>query len=135
VRKILIVLVLLSFITVFAQSNNVDSPNVYYVNVPIERIYATNEGYIIQFLKDSRSLGTVGIPLEWFSGAAGKADIVRLPSATNWPSLSIFYVDGEFSHVRIYIHTNRNHRTWGTIPQGTDVSGFFGDRQTLYIEY
>jgi len=158
-KKLIIALVLLAVLSpLFAQNNKEELPNLYYINVPVEKIYPSGKGYIIQYLKNTGIMGTVGIPNEWFiyskntggqpeSGtaaaslqyvAAGKAEIVTLPSGRNWPTLTVFYKDGEFSHIRLYVHRDKSHSTWGNIPQGSDVSRysrFFEDTETLKIEY
>jgi len=136
-KKYLIAIVLLALISpffVFAQNNSGDDSKVYYVNVPVEKIYPTNNGYVIYY-RTQTGITTVGLPYSWFNEAAGKADLVRLPPGTNMPSMSVFYRDGEFSHVRVYIHRNRNHFTWGSIPQGIDTSRFFTDEDTLKIKF
>jgi len=136
-KKLVIVLIFLAIISpVFAQNNSGNDSNMYVINVPIEKIYPSSMGYIIQFRKNSSlSIGTVGIPNEWFINAAGKAEFIRLPSGANWPSMSVFYTDGEFSHVRLYVHRLKSHQTWGNVPQGMDVSKNFKNPDTLEIEF
>ncbi|MCL2802056.1 MAG: hypothetical protein FWD28_09895 [Treponema sp.] len=134
-KKLIIVLILLALITpVFAQSNSENQDRMYYINVPVERIFPTSTGYIIQY-RSSTILSTVGIPNEWFSDSAGSAEIIRLPTGADWPTMSVFYRNGEFSHVRLYVHRVKSHWTWGSIPQGTDVSRFFTDRDSFKINY
>ena len=135
-KKLIIILVFLAVITpVFAQNSSDDSTTMYYINVPVERIYSCNEGYIVQYRTSTNRYSTIGIPNEWFVGAAGKADIVRLPPGTNWPTMSVFFQDGEFSHVRLYVHRSRSHLTWGIIPQGTDVSRYFEDKDSFDFQF
>jgi hypothetical protein len=135
-KKLIIVLFLIALITpAFAQNRASELPRLYYINVPIERIIPSSEGYIIQYRNSSSVVSTIGIPIEWFNDAGGKADIVRLTLASDWPSMSVFYSDGEFSHVRLYVHRAASHLTWGNIPMGTDVARFFGDRQSFNIQH
>jgi len=135
-KKLIFVLVLFALIIpVFAQSNSSELPRVYYTNVPVERVIPTTQGYIIQYRSTSSIIATIGIPIDWFQSAASKADIVQLVSGHDWPSMSVFYKDGEFSHVRLYVHRSKAHTTWGSVPQGTDVSRFFGDGESFNIQY
>jgi len=143
-KKIIIVLVFLALISpVFAQQeeerpdrraadpfyaiNNTRNreENFYYFNVSVEKIYPVKEGYIVQYLSvSSPDIATIGIPNEWLTNAAGRAEIITIP-ASDWPTMTVFYVDGKFSHVRLYVHPAKSHLTWGNIPQGANVSKFF----------
>jgi hypothetical protein len=156
-KRFIFVLVVLAVVSpAFAQNNSNEINNIYCVNVLVERIYPSSQGYIVQYLRSTGGVGTVGIPNEWFmdihsaedqamSGtaavslqyiAAGKAEIMNLPPGRDWPSMSVFYVDGKFNHIRLYVHRNKSHQTWSNIPQGTDVSRFFSeDRETLNIKF
>ncbi|MCL2440661.1 MAG: hypothetical protein FWD14_02885 [Treponema sp.] len=135
-KKLFFALILIALITpVFAQNNSGNQDRIYYINVPVERIFPTSSGYVIQYRSSSSVLATIGIPVEWFTDAGGSAEMVRLPAASDWPTMSVFYRNGEFSHVRLYVHRVKGHRTWGTIPQGTDVSRFFTDKESFKIEH
>ena len=133
-KKLIVLLFLLALIIpVFAQSNANELPRLYYINVPVERIIPTSQGYIIQYRSSSAIIGTIGIPIEWFSDAGGRAEKRQLESPRAWPTMSIFYSDGVFSHVRLYTHRSKAHQTWGNIPQGTDVSRFFINAESFDI--
>ena len=154
-RFILVLVVLMLVSPIFAQNNSDEVNNMYYINVRVERIYPSSQGYVIQYLRSTGGLSTVGIPNEWFvdthnSGdqaagaaavslqytAAGRAEIMNLPAGRDWPSMSVFYVNGKFSHVRLYVHRNKSHPTWSNIPQGMDVSRFFSeDGESLNIQF
>ena len=134
-KKLIIAVIFFALISpVFAQNNSNNNTDMYYVNVSLEKIYPTNQGYVIMY-RTQRGFSTVGIPNRWFTDPAGRADLVRLPTGSDWPTMSIFYVDGEFSHVRLYVHAHRGHRTWGNISQGTNVSRFFPEGDTLDIRF
>jgi len=121
------------FITpVFAQD---DTGSMYYHNVTLEKIYLAGTGYVVQYRKGINGLGTIGIPYDWFTAAGGKAEILYLPAGRNWPSMSVFYKDGEFSYVRLYVHKSKAHWTWGVVPLGSDVSAYFKEPDIFRIEY
>jgi len=107
----------------------------YYINVSVERVYPTKEGYVVQYLCPTSTIATIGIPNEWFSNAAGKAEITKLPFASDWPTMTVFYIDGKFSHVRLYVHPAKSHTTWGSLPQGVDVSKYFSDKDNFKLEF
>ena len=136
-KKIIITLTAVIFlaavIPVFAENIVSENTNTYAINFTVEKIFPSNQGYIVQY-RTQRGFHTVGIPNAWFFEAAGRGDKVILPRGPNWPSMSVFYNDGEFSHVRLYVHAHKTHQTWGNIPMGTDVSSFFAE-DTLDIQF
>ena len=134
-KKLIIALVFFALLSpLFAQAKNKKTEDVYYKNVPVERIIPTNTGYVILYRGSSNALAVIGIPNEWFSDAAGCAEMVRLADGGDWPSMSVFYKNGDFSHVRLYIHKVRGHHTWGNIPYGTDVSKYFVDKNDFKVQ-
>jgi hypothetical protein len=136
-KKLIVVLILLALaLPVFAQaqSSSGGDSNMYYYSVTVERIYPSNEGYIVQYRRNNNLIGVIGIPNEWFSDAAGRAEMIRLPFGKNWPTMSVFYINGEFSHVRLYVHRVKSHQTWGMISQTSDVSSYFTDRESFNFQ-
>ncbi|GHV94516.1 hypothetical protein AGMMS50293_08360 [Spirochaetia bacterium] len=139
-KKLIIGLVFLAALvfgsSLFAQQISPEnSSDYYYVNVKIEKIYPSKLGYIIQYRKGANEMGRVAIPNEWFTFAGSKAELIKLPHGPNWPSLTVYYKEGEFSHVRLYIHWSKAHTTWGNVPQNVDVSEYFKDTENINIEY
>jgi hypothetical protein len=107
----------------------------YYVNVPLEKVYIGREGYVVMYRKGVNNLAKAYIPYEWFNAAAGKGELVTLPRGTNWPSLTIFYKSGEFSHIRLYIHRERGHTSWGIVPANANLSEHFKDVESIELEF
>jgi len=154
-KKIIIVLIFLALISsLFAQEeerrerdrnpadpfyaiNNTRNreENFYYINVSVEKVYPTKQGYVVQYLCPSSTIAIVGVPNEWLANAAGRAEIVTLPSASDWPTMTVFFVDGKFSHLRLYVHPAKSHLTWGNVPQGADVSKFFTDADSFNLQF
>ncbi|MCL2210128.1 MAG: hypothetical protein FWC19_09180 [Treponema sp.] len=116
---------------VFAQ----DSGEMYYHNVTIEKIYLSGQGYVVQYRKGVNNLGTIGIPYEWFTAAGGKAEVLKLPPGLDWPSMSVFYKNGEFNYVRLYVHRSKAHWSWAVVPLGADVSKHFENLDDFKIDY
>ncbi|MCL2066822.1 MAG: hypothetical protein FWG99_05100 [Treponema sp.] len=141
-KKLVIVLIILIgmaiCLPVFAQDssdNRYSDTDIYYVNIPVEKIYTTSYGYIVLYRKGVNQIGRVAIPNEWFMLSAGKSEIITLPRGKNWPSMSVFYKDGEFSHVRLYVHRVKSHETWGNLSIVADVRGMFEGVETLQLEF
>jgi hypothetical protein len=137
-KKLIIILFFMALITpVFAQNNsgNNITSDIYYYNVSVERVYPTGDGYIVQYRKGLNQIGVIGIPNEWFTESGGKAELMKMPPGSTWPTMSIFYKAGKFSHVRLYVHNKRGHSSWGNLPQGTDVARYFKDADSFRIEF
>jgi hypothetical protein len=107
----------------YAQNRDQES-EYYYVSTPIEKIYMHNSGYMVTYLKGFQLVRTF-IPYEWFTDPTGKADLISLGTGRVWPNLTVYYRNGEFSHVRLYIRRDRGHETWGTVPQSADMDQYF----------
>ncbi|MDR2135404.1 MAG: hypothetical protein LBO76_02195 [Treponema sp.] len=119
--------------SLFAQSIPQDKESEYfYYNTPIERIYPYRRGYVIKYRKGTRELGTAYIPREWFDEAGGRGELINLAPGPAWPSLTIYYRSGEFSHVRLYIHRNKSHQSWGNIPAGVNLDEHFDNIDENY---
>ncbi|MDR1175678.1 MAG: hypothetical protein LBK83_09460 [Treponema sp.] len=112
----------------FAQNIPEDRQSEYfYYNIPIERIYPYRKGYVIRYRKGTREMGTAYLPREWFNTAGGKGEIINLGPGPSWPYLTVYYHSGEFSHVRLYVRSNRSHESWGNIPSGVNLDEHFDD--------
>ena len=123
---------------IFAQTQNRQPENdseFYYKNVSLEKIYPYRNGYVVQYRRGINGIGRAYLPMAWFTDSAGKGEIVTLPAGTAWPSLSVYYKNGEFSHVRLYIHHSSSHQTWGTIPQNVNIDDRFEGVEELNLQY
>ncbi|MCL2197136.1 MAG: hypothetical protein FWB77_05925 [Treponema sp.] len=135
-KKLVIVLLFIILVApVFSQVINNNDEKFYCINVSVEKIYPSHDGYIVQYRAGSAHTVTIGIPNQWFTDAASSAELVKLPLASDWPTMSVFYKEGEFSHLRIYVHPAKSHWTWGSIPMGTDVSRFFIDKESFKLKF
>lgn len=109
-----------------------------FVNVFIERIYSHRLGYIVIYRIGPRpqQLASVFIPVEWFTEPSPRAE--RLMIANNsrdWPSMSVFTRNGEFSHVRLRVRRNRAHETWGMVPQIANIDEHFQGIEEIRLRF
>ncbi|MDR1858080.1 MAG: hypothetical protein LBQ69_01270 [Treponema sp.] len=131
------------FIAVFAAGSPVfaqkipeeHSSEFYYVSVTVEKVWPYRAGYIVQYRKGPYSYGRVYLPMDWFTDAASKGEIINLPPGTSWPTLSVYYKNGEFSHVRLYVHRMRTHQTWGNVPLNVNIDSEFENIETIDIKF
>jgi len=139
-KKLVFAVILTVFVTaglsVFAQNQKDDrDSDYYYVNIPLEKIYPYRKGYIVQYRKGLFQYGRAYLPAEWFAAADSKGEIITLPRGKTWPSLTIYYQNGVFSHVRLYVHWWASHETWGNIPNSVNLDDKFDNIETVKIEY
>ncbi len=118
-----VLLVVLACSAAFAQQN--DARDVYVKSVRIARVYAHGLGYRILYFKSTMEYAEMYVPTTWFSfSGEGKANVVWGNSA-EYPYFSIYYVDGKFDRILLYLHSNMHDVTWGTLPPGMDLSSEF----------
>jgi len=120
---------------VFAQNQKDERDSgFYYVNITLEKIFPYRRGYIVQYRKGLFQYGRAYLPAEWFTDADSKGEIVTLPPGTAWPSLTIYYKDGVFSHVRLYIHRLATHTSWGNVPPSINIDDKFDYIDTVQLD-
>ena len=107
----------------------------YYLNISIERIWPYRAGYIVQYRRGFFQHGRAYLPLEWFTSTASKGEIIKLPPGNAWPYMSVYYLNGEFSHVRLYVHRWASHPTWGNVPQTVNLTHEFDDIEGIRIDF
>jgi hypothetical protein len=132
---------ILFFVTgafVAAQSNSSanQQSEVHYINVSIERIYVDRMGYIVVYRKGPHHMARAFIPDEWFTrNDQAQAEFVRLGPGSEWPSMTVFYRNGEFSHVRLRVRRNRGHESWGAVPRNVNLDDFFQGVEEVKLEF
>jgi len=122
--------------SVFAQDKPKDKQSEYYYkNVTVEKIYPYRTGYVVQYRRGINSMDKAYLPITWFTSSAGKGEIVTLPNGNVWPSMTVYYKNGEFSHVRLYVHHVTSHETWGTLPLTVDLDSAFAGVEKLDLKF
>jgi len=137
-KKFVIVAVVTVFIVgglpVFAQAQEGETdsgPRL--VTVFVERIWPHHLGYVVEYRRANNRIGRAYLPIEWFGRGDSRGELIWLPRANSWPSMSVVFRDGEFSALRLYIHRAPLHETWGILPQGINLRDNFGNVETLEI--
>lgn len=94
----------------------------------LNEVLTHRSGFKVNYTAADYSRVEVYIPNDWFSTAAGKAEVIYTPSASA-PYMDVYYNRGEFSHVRLFVKQDRNHISWGRL-EGQDVASRF-DKETI----
>ena len=138
-KKLIIIAVMLSIFAaatpVFAQKiSDKHRSEYYFVNIPVEKIFHYRLGYVVQYRQGIGRVGTLYIPHSWFSEPASKGELVWMNRGNEWPTLTVFYKEGEFTHLRLYIHRWKGHQTWGAVPMNVNIDDRF-DVDSLEVVY
>jgi hypothetical protein len=107
----------------------------YYTTVYVEKIFPYRKGYVVYYRKGLADMARTYLPLEWFTETAGKGDLVRIGPGSVWPSLTVFYKNGEFDHVRLIVRREMGHETWGNIPLGVNLDSHFENVEDIKLEF
>ena len=130
--------------SVFAQNKKEGSDSdYYYVNISLEKIWPYRKGYIVQYRRGGYQFARSYIPAEWFSSPTGKGEerkppkgeIIKLSKGPAWPSMSVYYKNGEFSHVRLYVHALASHQTWGIVPLYVNIDSNFENIEEIKLKF
>jgi hypothetical protein len=110
----------------------------YYVKtVPISKVYVHRLGYRIVYQKADLSFGVFYVPNRWFqtrgTGEPPKAELVTQGNSSV-PYFSIFWRNGEFDHIRLYLHKNPSDISYGEMDNPEAVNDRF-DIETLDLEF
>jgi hypothetical protein len=107
----------------------------FYVNVPIEKVYPYRKGYVIQYRKGVNQMARAYLPIEWFQAAANQGDLIYLGPGNSWPYLTVYYKNGTFDHVRLYLRKDRGHPSWGNIALGVNIDDRFENVDDLKLDF
>ncbi|MCK4541664.1 MAG: hypothetical protein KAU17_05460 [Spirochaetales bacterium] len=110
-----------------------DESDLYVKTVQISRIYTLRDGYRIIYMKSNNTFSVTYFPIEWFRTSGGKGEIVYGRDDC-FPYFSVFWENGTFHHIRLYVHSDPNHQSWGVMPTGFDSTGKF-DVEAPVLEF
>ena len=120
------VLLFVTSVPSFAQQTDTTYPkDVYYKVVPLMKVWSHQLGYVVQFFNSKSKVVDVYVPLTWFNkGINSKADIVY-GNEPGYPYMSIFWADGKFDHVTLYVESDAHSSTWGVLTPAQDLTNQF----------
>ena len=118
---------------VSSQEQNGEDVSLQAVTVYVQRVFPHRLGYMVIYNRSDLYPGEVYLPNRWFTDAGGKAEIIRT-SHRSAPYMTVFFMGGEFSHVRLFVQDNPAHVTWGALPSDTDLADEFAT-ETIDIVY
>jgi hypothetical protein len=97
----------------------------YPVRLDVVKVYSHADGYRVIYRKGSASVADVYIPARWFV-SGGKAELVR-GNDPSYPYMTVFYKNGSFDHLRLYVLADQNDSTWGLLSPADGAGKFNSD--------
>jgi hypothetical protein len=124
-RKIaaIVVLAVLACSAAFAQQTT--AKDVYVKSVRIAKIYPHAIGYRILYFKSNLEYAEMYVPGSWFSfSGTSKANVIWGESS-EFPYFTIYYADGKFDRILLFLQSNMHDVSWGSLPPGIDLTARF----------
>jgi len=112
-----------------------NTSELYYVNLPVEKVYLYRKGYVVLFRQGANAIKRAYIPYEWFRANVKKAELIQLGDGSAWPSMSVFYKEGSFHAVRLYVAKRTSHITWGMLSSTTNLDDRFEGIESVDIGF
>ncbi len=117
-------LLLLASLPVFAQSQTY-AKDAYVKMVPLVKVWVHPLGYVAQFFNSKSQVSSIYVPLTWFNkGVESKAELVY-GNEPGFPYATIYWVDGKFDHITLYVLNYFSSPTWGVMEAVTDRTSQF----------
>jgi len=108
-----------TFIIVAVGICSAQSSDMYVKSVPISKVYNLKLGFRIVYMKSNTQMQVFYVPDTWFetaaiTGSAPKAEVIY-GNEDAYPYFSIFWANGKFDHIRLYLKSNLEDPSWGGI--------------------
>ena len=132
-KLIIIFLVSLLCFSLYAQQE-AEEQDLFYINVPIVRVYDHIDAYVVHYLKGNMSVGQVFVPKVWFNTQETNKSRLRPLAKGVEPYMTVIYEAGTFQKVYINMPINRRHSSWKILSRNIDVASKM-NTETLEIEY
>ena len=120
------------FFTLCATGVFADQSDYYYLHISVGKVFTHKLGYRLTYSPSVGVIKDLYIPLAWVV-PGGKAEMIS-DHGPQYPYLEVFYKNGKFDHVRLYVESDMNGPTWGTLPATVDLTQAFAVEE-LTIEH
>lgn len=138
-KKLLAVSVFALFVLGLASA--ADSP-LYAKVVPVHKITSHQKGYKVNYVTNHGDLKTLYVPIEWFyptsefktSDGFIRAELVK-GSGQAYPYLQIFWKDGTFHHLRLFVRQDFRDPSWGVFDPAADFGAQFDPAKVPVLQF
>jgi hypothetical protein len=117
-KKAISIILLAALVSLVGAVSLAAEESPYFVkSVPISKVYNHKLGYRVVYMTNNFQFKVFYIPTDWFAVAAQTGEIPKAElvfgNEPAYPYFSIFWKDGDFSHIRLYLKRSLNDPTWG----------------------
>ncbi len=98
--------------------------------IRIEKVYPHQLGYKVMYTTGKLEFATTYLPQKWFThsssreGAMAKGEVVW-GTDPSYPYMIVFWKNGKFSHVRLFLKRNLQDLSFGVMNPREDPTGNF----------
>lgn len=118
-------------LSLFAETTT--SP-LYYQTLKIAKIYPMEQGYRVVYRTPVGTLRVVYIPMSWFGSSSSKAVLIPGNNPA-YPYMAVYWNKGKFDFVKLYVKSNPDDSSWGSLPPGFNTKGKFPTNGKLTIQW
>ncbi len=105
-------------------ATQIKSPSdMYPFRLDVVKVFQHSLGFRVVYRVGQAEFADAYIPIEWFK-AGGKAELIRSNDPSH-PYMVIYYREGKFSHVRLFVKDFPKDPSWGILESGPDVASKF----------
>ena len=123
--------IILILIAIIACSLAAETSAFYPVRIDVVKVFSHTDGYKVIYRKGTSDVAALFLPGRWFS-SGGKGELIR-DNDTSFPLMTVFYKDGKFDHLRLYVLADQKDPTWGILAPAEGAGKF--DSDDLKVEY
>jgi hypothetical protein len=130
ITLLLFVVVMMAAVPLAAQEAQ-ETGSYFSVTIPAYKIYPHAKGYVFTYRKNSTETARLFFPREWFRRSLvsneepAKGILKILDKNDVWPRIALFYRNGQFSYVKLYVRPEVTHESWGSTVSGITFDAEF----------
>ena len=124
-KRAAVVVVLIAIVACALAAAPSNESSFYPVRIDVVKVYSHADGFRVVYRKGTTGVGDVYLPARWFV-SGGKAELVR-GNDTSYPYMTVFYKDGKFDHLRLYVLADQQDLTWGILSPAEGAGKFASD--------
>lgn len=110
--------------------------------VPIHKVSSHQKGMIVTYYTNTGGLQTIFLPIEWFYQTAGyktadgflKCEVVK-GRGPSYPFMQVFWKDGKFHHLRLFLVSYPSDPSWGVIDPSRNLDANFDPAKALDLKF